>query len=119
MAAVQITFKENFGTDGRGGYFDSYGIIRDIMQNHLMQVLSLVAMDAPVRVTGPESSEFVRNAKVNVLKSISPVTLDDVVLGQYIADESGHSGYLDDPTVPPGSLTPTFAVVRLQVNTPR
>lgn len=120
VAAVQITFKEDFGTMGRGGYFDGYGIIRDIMQNHLMQVLSLIAMEPPVRVIGTDSATFVRNAKTNVLHSIPPLTIDDVVLGQYGPDAGGkHPGYLDDPTVPAGSMCPTFAVARLSVQTPR
>ncbi|CAM9787692.1 unnamed protein product, partial [Phaeothamnion confervicola] len=64
IASVQMTFKEPFGTEGRGGYFDAYGIIRDVVQNHLMQVFSLVAMETPVRVGGPDYSNFVRDAKV-------------------------------------------------------
>ena len=56
IASVQITFKEDFGTMGRGGYFDNYGIIRDILQNHLMQVLALVAMEKPATVFGPNAS---------------------------------------------------------------
>ncbi len=120
VAAVQITFKEDFGTQGRGGYFDSYGIIRDIMQNHLMQVLSLVAMEPPIRVVGHDSADLVRNAKVNILRAIEPITLQNVVLGQYIADDAGtNPGYLEDKTVPPNSLTPTFAVAVLYINTPR
>lgn len=120
VAAIQITFKEDFGTMGRGGYFDNYGIIRDIMQNHLMQVLSLLAMEPPVRVVGENSADYVRNAKTNVLNSIPPLTIDDVVLGQYGQDIDGkNDGYLDDKTVPAGSLCPTFAVAHLRVKTPR
>jgi glucose-6-phosphate 1-dehydrogenase len=120
VAAVQITFKEDFGTMGRGGYFDGYGIIRDIIQNHLMQVLSLVAMEPPVRVVGHDAAEFVRSSKVDVLHSIPPLRPEDVVLGQYVADESGkNAGYLDDPTVPQGSVTPTFCVAKINVRTPR
>ena len=105
---------------GRGGYFDNYGIIRDIMQNHLMQVLSLIAMEPPVKVNGDGSSTYVRNAKTNVLNSIPPLTIDDIVLGQYGPDEEGkNEGYLDDATVPSGSLCPTFAVAHLKVRTPR
>ena len=63
-----------------------------------MQVLSLVAMEAPVRVAGEDYSNFVRDAKVNVLKAMSPLTADDVVLGQYVANDQGDEGYLDDPT---------------------
>jgi glucose-6-phosphate 1-dehydrogenase len=120
VAAIQITFKEDFGTMGRGGYFDGYGIIRDIMQNHLMQVLSLIAMEPPVRVVGGDSATYVRNAKTNVLHSIPPLTIDDVVLGQYGPDDEGkYPGYLDDKTVPEGSLCPTFAVAHIRVRTPR
>lgn len=120
VAAVQITFKEDFGTMGRGGYFDGYGIIRDIMQNHLMQVLSLIAMEPPVRVVGEDSATYVRNAKTNVLNSIPPLSIDDVVLGQYGPDNEGENGgYLDDSTVPAGSQCPTFAVAHLKVRTPR
>jgi glucose-6-phosphate 1-dehydrogenase len=89
------------------------------MQNHLMQVLTLVAMEAPVKVAGEGYSNFVRDAKVNVLKTMSPLTADDVVLGQYVANDKGDEGYLDDPTVPRGSKTPTFAQVHLKINSPR
>ena len=64
VKSVQITFKEDFGTAGRGGYFDNYGIIRDVLQNHLTQVMALVAMEEPEAVFGPLSGDAVRNAKV-------------------------------------------------------
>ena len=67
--SVQITFKEDFGTQGRGGYFDHYGIIRDVMQNHLLQILSLVAMEAPASL----SAEDVRDEKVKLLRCIRPI----------------------------------------------
>lgn len=63
IAQVQITFKEPFGTEGRGGYFDSFGIIRDVMQNHLLQILSLVAMEKPATI----HPDDVRNEKVRFL----------------------------------------------------
>jgi len=120
ISNVQITFKEDFGTKGRGGYFDKYGIIRDIIQNHLLQVLSLVAMEPPTTVSGPNHSNHVRNAKVAVLQSISPPTLDDCVLGQYLApSDNSEPAYVDDPTVPDDSVTPTFAAVVLKINNPR
>lgn len=75
---VQIIFSENFGTEGRGGYFDNYGIIRDIMQNHLLQVLALFAMEPPVSL----DAEDIRNEKVKVLRSMRTLDLDDVVVGQ-------------------------------------
>jgi glucose-6-phosphate 1-dehydrogenase len=82
---VTISFKEDFGTQGRGGYFDSSGIIRDVMQNHLMQILTLVAMEKPASL----SADDIRNEKVKVLKNIKEVKLSDVVLGQYTADPEG------------------------------
>ena len=60
IASVQISFKEPFGTQGRGGYFDTFGIIRDVMQNHLLQILSLVAMEKPVSA----SAQDIRDEKV-------------------------------------------------------
>lgn len=116
ISNVQITFKEPFGTEGRGGYFDEFGIIRDVLQNHLTQVLSLVAMEAPVSL----ASEDVRDEKVKVLRCVAPIELSDVVLGQYGANAAGTKvGYLDDATVPRDSVTPTFAVARLHINNAR
>lgn len=104
---------------GRGGYFDQFGIIRDVMQNHLLQILCLVAMEKPVS-TSPED---IRNEKVKVLRAMSTLSLDDVVLGQYIGNEKlsgeGKLGYQDDPTVPKGSLTPTFALAKCSINNER
>ncbi|KAM9856372.1 glucose-6-phosphate 1-dehydrogenase-like [Aulostomus maculatus] len=119
VACVVLTFKEPFGTQGRGGYFDDFGIIRDVMQNHLLQMLCLVAMEKPAS-TSPDD---VRNEKVKVLKCIAPVAVSDVVLGQYVGDPEGAGdsklGYLDDPTVPEGSRTPTFAAAVLYVRNER
>ncbi|XP_051141261.1 glucose-6-phosphate 1-dehydrogenase, cytoplasmic isoform [Andrographis paniculata] len=108
IANVQIVFREDFGTEGRGGYFDQYGIIRDIMQNHLLQVLCLVAMEKPVSL----KPEHIRDEKVKVLQSVVPIKDEEVVLGQY-------SGYKDDPTVPNHSNTPTFATVILRIHNER
>ena len=106
--SVQITFKEDFGTQGRGGYFDHYGIIRDVMQNHLLQMLSLVAMEAPVSL----SAEDVRDEKVKLLRCIRPIVRDDLVIGQYAADPKGSEGsYTEDPTVPKVITTPTLRAV--------
>ena len=116
ISTVQITFKEPFGTEGRGGYFDTVGIIRDVMQNHLLQVLSLVAMEPPVSMR----SEDVRNEKVKVLRCVAPLRVEDVVLAQYGPNAAGTKpGYLDDATVPRGSVTPTFATAALYVNNAR
>ncbi|KAL8136579.1 hypothetical protein V2J09_002580 [Rumex salicifolius] len=86
-----IVFREDFGTDGRGGYFDEYGIIRDIIQNHLLQVLCLVAMEKPISL----KPEHIRDEKVK------------------------YEGYTDDPTVPKDSNTPTFASLVLRIDNER
>ena len=77
-------------------------------------------MEPPVRITGEHSANYIRDAKVNVLRAIKPLSLEDVVIGQYIADDEGKfKGYKDDPTVNQESVTPTFATAVLYVNTPR
>ncbi|KXZ51967.1 hypothetical protein GPECTOR_11g9 [Gonium pectorale] len=114
ISNIQITFKEPFGTEGRGGYFDQYGIIRDVIQNHLIQVLALLTMEAPVSL----HPDDIRDEKVKVLRCVAPPGPADAVVGQYSADQ-GQPGYLDDPTVPAGSRTPTFAAVRLLVRNER
>jgi len=113
---VQITFSENFGTEGRGGYFDNYGIIRDVVQNHLLQVMALFAMEEPASL----DAEDIRDEKVKVIKSIRPIDMANVVLGQYkkSGDET-KPGYLDDETVPPGSRCATFAAMALFVDNAR
>uniref|UniRef100_A0A1J3IIW2 Glucose-6-phosphate 1-dehydrogenase n=1 Tax=Noccaea caerulescens TaxID=107243 RepID=A0A1J3IIW2_NOCCA len=115
---VQLIFSEDFGTQGRGGYFDNYGIIRDIMQNHLLQILALFAMETPVSL----DAEDIRNEKVKVLRSMRPIQLEDVVIGQYKSNTKGgvtYPGYTDDTTVPKGSLTPTFAAAALFIDNAR
>ncbi|KAL7555576.1 hypothetical protein ACA910_016186 [Epithemia clementina (nom. ined.)] len=109
IQSVHLIWKEDIGTEGRGGYFDPYGIIRDILQNHLLQVLTLVAMETPDNWTSDE----IRNAKVNVLKAMPSVELADCLLGQY-------DGYKDDPTIENReTVSPTYACIRTQINTPR
>ncbi|KAL6135121.1 hypothetical protein ACLB2K_067349 [Fragaria x ananassa] len=115
---VQLIFSEDFGTEGRGGYFDKYGIIRDIMQNHLLQILALFAMETPVSL----DAEDIRNEKVKVLRSMRPLQLEDVVVGQYKGHSKGGKSfpaYIDDPTVPNDSLTPTFAAAALFIDNAR
>eukprot|EP00882_Tetradesmus_deserticola_P002300 GHRQ01002455.1.p1 GENE.GHRQ01002455.1~~GHRQ01002455.1.p1 ORF type:complete len:526 (+),score=252.21 GHRQ01002455.1:167-1744(+) len=111
---VQISFKEDFGTQGRGGYFDTYGIIRDVIQNHLTQLLALIAMECPVS----NHPDDIRDEKCKVLRCIAPLKLEDVVLGQYTAG-NGQPGYLEDSTVPDDSRAPTYAACRLQINNER
>ncbi|XP_044493462.1 glucose-6-phosphate 1-dehydrogenase, chloroplastic-like [Mangifera indica] len=115
---VQFIFSEDFGTEGRGGYFDNYGIIRDIMQNHLLQILALFAMETPVSL----DAEDIRNEKVKVLRSMKPLLLEDLIVGQYKGHSKGgksYPAYTDDPTVPKDSLTPTFAAAALFINNAR
>lgn len=113
--SVQITFKENFGVEGRAGYFDSVGIIRDIMQNHLLQMLALLAMEPPVSL----AAEDIRDEKVKVLRSISPLSGDDFATGQYTAKDASSRGYLEDDGVPSNSLTPTYASCVMHINNAR
>ncbi|ORZ14165.1 glucose-6-phosphate dehydrogenase [Absidia repens] len=114
---VQVTFKEPFGTEGRGGYFDEFGIIRDVMQNHLTQILSLIAMERPIST----DAEAIRDEKVKVLKCIPPIDIRDALLGQYISDgDARRPGYLEDPTLTnKASLTPTFAALVLWIQNER
>ncbi|KAG6900957.1 hypothetical protein C0993_004394 [Termitomyces sp. T159_Od127] len=114
ISNVQITFKEPFGTEGRGGYFDEFGIIRDILQNHLLQVLSILTMERPVSF----AAEDIRDEKVKVLRCIPPIERSDTLLGQYVA-ANGKPGYLDDETVPHQSVCPTFAATTLWIHNPR
>ncbi|XP_024538369.1 glucose-6-phosphate 1-dehydrogenase 2, chloroplastic [Selaginella moellendorffii] len=115
---VQIIFAEDFGTEGRGGYFDRYGIIRDIMQNHLLQIVALFAMEPPVSL----DAEDVRNEKVKVVRSMRPLSIEDTAVGQYKGyskDGVRFPGYTDDSTVPKNSVTPTFAAAALFIDNAR
>ena len=115
---VQINFSEDFGTEGRGGYFDHYGIIRDIMQNHLLQILALFAMEEPASL----NAEDIRDEKVKVIRCMRPIEMDNVALGQYkgrVTDGRKYPAYLDDETVPKGSLCPTFAAMALFIDNAR
>lgn len=105
IASVQITMAENFGVQGRGGFYDQTGAIRDVVQNHLFQVLTNLTMEPPIRM----DSESVRDEKVKVLKAIAPLTEDNVIRGQF-------RGYKSEKGVAPDSKTETFAALRLQIN---
>ena len=105
IESVQITMAENFGIQGRGAFYDQTGTIRDVMQNHLFQVLSNLAMEPPVRI----DSESIRDEKVKVLKAIPPLSADDVVRGQF-------NGYRQESGVAPDSNVETFAALRLQID---
>jgi glucose-6-phosphate 1-dehydrogenase len=103
---VQITMAEDFGVQGRGGFYDRAGTIRDVVQNHLLQIVSNVAMEPPPRTTDMES---VRDEKVKVLKGIPSIEPADVVRGQF-------RGYRQEPGVAADSTTETFTALRLYVN---
>lgn len=106
VESVQITMAESFGIQGRGAFYDSTGTIRDVIQNHLFQVLANVAMEPPVGT----DSESMRDEKIKVLKAIPPLTPENVIRGQF-------RGYLSENGVRQDSTTETFAAVSLAVNT--
>ena len=105
IESVQITMAEDFGIQGRGSFYDQTGAIRDVMQNHLLQVLANLAMEPPART----DSESVRDEKVKVLKSIPPLEPQDIVRGQF-------RGYRDEPGVAAHSQVETFAALRVAVD---
>ncbi|PFH61897.1 hypothetical protein XA68_15913 [Ophiocordyceps unilateralis] len=113
---VQISFKEPFGTEGRGGYFDEFGIIRDVMQNHLLQVLTLLAMDRPISF----DAEDIRDEKVRVLRAIPAIEPKNVIIGQYGKSLDGTKpSYKEDSTVPKDSRCPTFCALVAYINNER
>jgi glucose-6-phosphate 1-dehydrogenase len=105
VESVQITMAENFGVQGRGAFYDGIGTTRDVVQNHLFQLLTNLAMEPPVR----SDSESIRDEKVKVLKAMPTLNERDIVRGQF-------SGYLGEPGVRAGSKTETFAALRLHVD---
>jgi len=105
VESVQITMAEEFGIQGRGAFYDETGTVRDVVQNHLFQVLSNLAMEPPVRT----NSESIRDEKVKVLKAIPALTADDVVRGQF-------RGYRLEKGVAADSKVETFVALRLQVD---
>jgi glucose-6-phosphate 1-dehydrogenase len=105
VESVQITMAEEFDVMGRGSFYDAVGTVRDVVQNHLLQVLSNIAMEPPPTL----SIESLRDERVKVLKSVQPLCDQDVVRGQY-------AGYLATPGVKPDSKTETFVALRLTIN---
>jgi glucose-6-phosphate 1-dehydrogenase len=105
VESVQITMAEDFGVQGRGAFYDATGTIRDVVQNHLFQVLANLAMEPPVRT----DSESMRDEKVKVLKSIPPLEAKNLVRGQF-------RGYRNENGVAKDSQVETFAALRLDVN---
>jgi glucose-6-phosphate 1-dehydrogenase len=116
---VQITVAESLGVEGRGGYYDQSGALRDMVQNHMMQLLALTAMEPPISL----EPEVIRDEKVKVLRAIRPIPADEVnkftVRGQYAAGSMAGKavgGYPGEPNVAPGSRTETFVALKLFID---
>jgi glucose-6-phosphate 1-dehydrogenase len=116
---VQVTVAETVGVEGRAGYYDTAGVVRDIVQSHMMQLLTLMAMESPVAI----DPDAVRSEKVKVLRAARRTAPEDVarnvVFGQYArgaVDGQPVPGYLEEPRVPPLSRTPTFVAMRLFID---
>ncbi len=105
VESIQITMAEDFGVQGRGAFYDQTGTIRDVVQNHLFQVLTNLAMEPPVRM----DSESVRDEKVKVLRAIPPIQTSDLVRGQF-------RGYRSETGVAAGSQVETFAALQLRID---
>ncbi|WP_433965752.1 glucose-6-phosphate dehydrogenase [Tunturiibacter gelidiferens] len=104
VETVQITMAEDFGVQGRGAFYDQTGAIRDVIQNHIFQVMCNLAMECPAR----GDAESMRDEKVKVLKAIPPIESKDLVRGQF-------HGYLDEKGVAPNSKVETFACLKLEI----
>jgi glucose-6-phosphate 1-dehydrogenase len=105
VASVQITMAESLGVDGRGAFYEEAGAIRDVVQNHLLQVLAMLAMEPPASA----SSAALRDEKMQVFRSIRSLAPSDLVRGQF-------TGYRDEPGVAPDSNVETFAALRVLVD---
>jgi glucose-6-phosphate 1-dehydrogenase len=105
VESVQITMAEQFDVLDRGSFYDAVGTVRDVVQNHLLQILSNIAMEPPPTL----SIESLRDERVKVLKSVQPLCDEDVIRGQY-------KGYLDTPGVKPDSKTETYVALKLAIN---
>jgi glucose-6-phosphate 1-dehydrogenase len=105
VESVQITMAEDFGVQGRGSFYEQVGTVRDVVQNHLFQVLANLAMEPPVRT----DSESIRDEKVKVLKAIAPLDPKNLVRGQF-------RGYRQEPGVAPDSKVETFAALKLYID---
>ena len=105
IASVQITLAESFGVQSRGKFYDEVGALRDVVQNHLLQVVALLAMEPPAG-SGPDP---LRDEKVKVFRTMRPLVTDDLLRGQY-------DGYREEPGVAPDSQVETYAAVRLFID---
>jgi glucose-6-phosphate 1-dehydrogenase len=102
---VRITMVENFGVKGRGKFYEEAGVVRDVIQNHLLQLVSYLAMEAPAGTY----AEAIRDEQIKVLRNVRPIKPENIVLGQF-------RGYRDEPGVDKGSQVPTYAALRLFVD---
>ncbi len=105
VRSVQITLAETFGVEGRGRFYEEVGAIRDVIQNHLLQIVAIVAMECPIG----HDSAYIRDEKVKVFNAIRPLSQSQLVRGQY-------RGYRDEAGVAPDSRIETFAALRLHVD---
>lgn len=111
---IEITVAESLGVEGRAGYYETSGALRDMVQNHVTQVLTLVAMEPPAR----RNEDDIRDEKVKVLRSVLPIAPGDVVRGQYTAGAVGGTGvpgYRQEEGVSPTSTTETYLALRLRI----
>jgi glucose-6-phosphate 1-dehydrogenase len=105
VECVQITMAESFGVQGRGAFYEEAGAIRDVIQNHLLQIVAHIAMEPPAG----NDSESIRDEKVKVFKVIPPLEVGNIVRGQF-------RGYRNEKGVAPDSQVETFAALRLEIN---
>ena len=112
--SVEITVSETVGVEHRAGYFDRTGLLRDMFQNHMLEMLSLVAMECPVSF----DADRIRDEKARLLRSLRPLNPEDMLLGQYAAG-NGMKGYREEPGIPSDSRTETFVALKLFVDNPR
>ena len=105
VSNIQITMAESFGIEGRGKFYDGVGATRDVLQNHILQVLTMLTMEPPISI----SSEDMQNEKIKVLSAIRDIKSDDVIRGQYV-------GYLDEDGVADHSDTETFVAMKIFID---
>ena len=118
IESVQLTIAEQLGVEERGEFYDITGALRDMVQNHLMQMLCMTAMEAPASL----DADAVRDEKVKVIKSLKPLTIEsvneNVIRGQYVA-ANGMNGYLEEVDVPKDSFTETYVAIKAEIDNPR
>ena len=105
VSNIQITMAENFGIEGRGKFYDGVGATRDVLQNHILQVLTMLTMEPPISI----GSEDMQNEKIKVLSAIRDIKSEDVIRGQYV-------GYLDEDGVAENSDTETFVAMKVFID---